>query len=522
MGHSEAGAESSDDGVRSVSDSAVWPGTRWASTGDGVPLLWSDHTGRGWRLAPGRLDTVVLQAAQVPVLAQRLADLGRGGPPLVDRVVCRTHWCLLLPERPALWHARPLERGAGGLPWQLAELDDEAWAIHQAVNNRRTVRDIAHQCGILVEQVLRELQRFTTLSTQVIQLRLTPLRPHDRSLHRLECPPRPPHGDRVSAAARTAQGATALGEWHETAIQDAATHFDNVETTLAHALARPHAALGGQTYGARWRDRLVDLDLLTVGATVLEVGPGTGELAASVLEQDRGRCIHRYLRVDRSPVLLAAQAKQAPDTEGIHGDATALPLEEQTVDVVMSSEVVADLPAVPWQPTDLEDHHGVGIWVQRADLRVLPGRGPYNLGAWKLVSEAARVLRPGGALVLTEFGSPDEVPTETTQLDHPEVSIHFGHLAAVAQDVGLKPHLMELADFLDIDLNARWLSRASYEGLRALHTAHGAHLKARAWTVQTAPVPEPVQGLIDVPIHQDGPAPVPTRIWVLVARKPGD
>ena len=47
----------------------------------------------------------------------------------------------------------------------------------------------------------------------------------------------------------------------------------------------------------------------------------------------------------------------------------------------------------------------------------------------------------------------DELPTETTHLDHPEVSIHFGHLRAVAQGLGLQAELLPLHSLLDIDLS---------------------------------------------------------------------
>ena len=180
----------------------------------------------------------------------------------------------------------------------------------------------------------------------------------------------------------------------------------------------------------------------------------------------------------------------------------------------MSNEVIADLPAV--HATD----PAVAERVTRYGLAPLPEGAWYNLGAWQLVEEGARLLKPGGAMVLTEFGAEDELPTETTHLDHPEVSIHFGHLRAVAQGLGLQAELLPLHTLLDIDLHARWLSRASFEGMRALHRAEGLHLEARAWTTASVPKPTEVLGLDDVPITSDGAAPVVSRIVALVARKP--
>ena len=156
----------------------------------------------------------------------------------------------------------------------------------------------------------------------------------------------------------------------------------------------------------------------------------------------------------------------------------------------------------------------------RYGLTPLRAGALYNLGAWQLVEAGARLLKPGGAMVLTEFGDLEELPTETTHLDHPEVSIHFRHLALVAAGCGLHAQLEPVGELLQVQAHSAWLSRASFEGMRALHRADEGHLEARAWTARTVPRTTRVVGLVDVPITEDGPAPVLQRLWALVARKP--
>jgi SAM-dependent methyltransferase len=496
------------------------PGWRWLDLADGRRAIWSDRTGRHLPVSADLLDRLASEAPLPPALRARLDDLADEHDILVDRVVCRSAYAMVLIDRKALWHALPHQRGAGGFAWRSTALSSADLRVHLAVNNSRTVLQLAQRTGLGVEAVLAALSPFFRAEQPAYQLRRTPPRPRDRSLHHLVAPARPAghrRADHFDAA-----GATTLGAWHEDGITDATTHFDDVETTFAHAFARPHPALEGEPYGARLYDRLVRRGLLPEGATVLEVGPGTGQVARDLLDADQAADrprIRRYIRLDRSPVLLAAQNELVPESEGIHGDATSPPLPDASVDLLLSNEVLADLPAVPWTP---HADGPVGERVVRYGLSVLPGPGPYNLGAWQLVEAGSRLLKPGGAMVLTEFGAVDEVPTETRQLNHPEVSIHFRHLALVAAGCGLHAQLEPVADLLDVQPHTAWLSRASWEGIRALFRAEQRHVEARAWTAATVPRLTRVAGLVDVPITEDGPAPVLQRLWALVARRPDE
>ena len=73
---------------------------------------------------------------------------------------------------------------------------------------------------------------------------------------------------------------------------------------------------------------------------------------------------------------------------------------------------------------------------------------------------------------------------------------------------------------LGVNLDARWLSRASFEGLRCLSREYKILLQARAYTPQTLWLPEPVEGVRFVSLREDGPAPVITRLWALILKKP--
>ncbi len=442
--------------------------------GDHV-LLWHRWTGRHAlvprRLRPGH-----------EALLKRLHM--HAAAPIGQLVPVRSRWSLLLPERPALWHALPLERGPGGFPFTATPLLPWELELLRGCNGARRLEELVDPA-----RARPLLERLCARGVQALQLRDGPLHALDPGPWTLHAPERP--GEARQAHHLGPEGQTSLGRYHEEI--DPEGHFDRRETTLAHAFARPHAALSGRRYGEALRSALAPS-----AGTVVEVGAGTGELARDFLRAGP----LDYTRVDRSPGLLALQDRTSPATRGVLGDAGALPLRDESVDLLLSNEVLADLEASP----------DPGSWPVRPEL----GQRLFNTGAFRLVAEAWRVLRPGGRLWLSEFGALDEHPVETRQLDHPEVSVHFGQVLQVARALGLSARVRPLSEAMGFDLSARWLSRPSWEAMRCLDP----DLPARAWTAETVPRPEAVEGLADRAITQDGPGPVVTRFQVLEATKP--
>lgn len=477
-------------------------------------VLFHTQTGRAVLLAPETLAAIREGRAPAPVLdrLRRLHLIGAPAP-LPSLVVVRHRAVLLRPDLPALWTPVPSVHTHGGRGFRMRPLSPVEHRIWREINDARTVSEIAARAAVTVDDVLTLTGTLTAPDVQALQLRDAPPHPRDASLDRLIGAPRDAHprpADQLDAT-----GATTLAAYHLHAVDDGSTHFDDRETTVAHVLSDPHPALGGRRYGEALYDALLARGMRAWGLTV-EVGCGTGALAEAWLS--RGADPARYVRVDLSPELLRTQATRV-DTPAVLGDATRLPLRDGLVDLLISNEVLADLQAVPWSPGDGGE---IGDIVARHGLRTHPGRAWYNLGAWRMLHEVARVLRPGGHAVLTEFGDVDEAPAEAVQLDHPEVSIHFGHLEALARDLGLEAHVVRLDALLGLDLHAPQLSRTSWHALRAMARASQVHLPARAWTPSTleAALPWPVQGLRWVPLSDEGPGPLVTRFQALVLGKP--
>jgi SAM-dependent methyltransferase len=424
--------------------------------------------------------------------------------PLSELVLCRQRTTLLLSDRPAFWAPDPLRPSPGGHAWRAIAAEPADLALWTAANDARTLAQAAAAAGIPAARAEAIARRWTALDTQLATLRTVRPSPHDPSVWLLAGPPRPAHPRTVDQTGE--DGRTSLGAWHH-GLGDGGTHFDRVETTVAHALARPHPALGGVPYGARLRTALRARGL-PIDGPVVEVGCGDGELCRDWAPTAP------WLRVDLSPELLATQARAAPTTSGVLADGTRLPLRDHSVPFLLSNEVLADLVAVPSERPDPE----VVALLAEAACPASPPGSWHNLGAMRLVGEVARVLAPGGSAVLTEFGAPDETPEETVQLDHPEVSIRFDVLAGLARARGLAAELVRLDELLGVDLSARHLCRPHWEGVRALWASRGELLAARAWRADDVPLPERVQGLVDAPLTGPGPGPLITRFWALLLR----
>ena len=123
----------------------------------------------------------------------------------------------------------------------------------------------------------------------------------------------------------------------------------------------------------RWPQELIDLVVreleLTVDATVLDLGAGTGKLTRDLVPR-----FAQVIAVEPDDVMREVLEEVVPEAEALAGSAEAIPLDADSVDAVFSAE------AFHWFASD------------------------------ETVAEIARVLRPGGGFAIfwnIEFGEPE-------------------------------------------------------------------------------------------------------------------
>ncbi|HEU4727473.1 MAG TPA: SAM-dependent methyltransferase [Kofleriaceae bacterium] len=308
----------------------------------------------------------------------------------------------------------------------------------------------------------------------------------------------------------------ALDAYHTLEIADADAQFDHQETTLSHLLRVPHPALAGggapgaapapRTYGQALADALLARGAVPEGTVrVLEIGAGLGYVAGDVIRrlQDAGRQV-RYTIVELSPALAAAQRERLAGVAGPGGEAVTWVLGDVltvaldgSFDLVISNEMAGDLPARQLSRRDLglaEEGGTVdpdklrAISPAAADLGVVLDDAPepfyLQTGALDMIQRIAAWLAPGGTAIVTEFGDVGAWPRLSSQLDHPELSTHFGHLVQAARGAGLEAGVEFVIDLLDFDRTLQGLAttRSHFRALRALAADAGVDLAKIGYT----------------------------------------
>lgn len=269
-------------------------------------------------------------------------------------------------------------------------------------------------------------------------------------------------------------------DFHLDGIENASWEFDLIEPTVNHSFRVPGEALGGLDYGSRFavstlRTEVVPLLGQKNQLEVLEVGGGTGTFARSFLQQSQklndetaGHVELNYHILDLSPALMRNQrellSELMPSNRHFHQDATKFNLPGKSFDLIISNEVIADFPmaAVQRVAADVpgEGNQSLARWQGPGvpylekyglDTSTAPDNFLLNAGAFDFIERCFEHLVPGGALLVSEYGSLHRYPSQAFQLSHEEFSIHFGHLAACAARLGFNCRLLTLKDFLAMD-----------------------------------------------------------------------
>lgn len=272
------------------------------------------------------------------------------------------------------------------------------------------------------------------------------------------------HSDRKDQPRPDSSSETII-DFHLHDIEDASWEFDQIEPTVNHCFRFPHEALGGLDYGSRFclstlRPEVVPLMNCSPAPDVLEVGGGTGSFARSFIKQAArlNATNINYHIMDLSPALMENQRKTLsellPESRHFQQNATEFDLPGHIFDLIISNEVIADFPVASVQRNAQNEFHGDGVYyLEKYDLwdKDAPDSFVVNSGAFRFIERAWKHLKPGGTLIVTEYGAEDRYAARSYNLNHDEFTIHFGHVASCATKVGFQCRLRTLKEFLDFD-----------------------------------------------------------------------
>ena len=318
-------------------------------------------------------------------------------------------------------------------------------------------------------------------------------------------------------------------------IADAEKQFDETETTLSHLFREPHPSLKGRTFGQALASGLIERgafrhSIKNRPLRVLEVGGGLGYVGKAMREQlsKAPECAAglRAINLDLAPALARAQQQQGLAVA--RGDALSLPVQPESLDLIVANEMAGDLGTGPESAEAAAAAQGPEGASKEPPPEAPKGPRMVNHGALALVREAAAALAPGGVLYLAEFGDPKADPVRSDHLDHDEWSIRFADLQIEATRLGLGARVLPVSEVINLDVNPLALSttRASYAALRVLFAEHGIALGKRAWL--RAELEAATAGKLDLAqVHGLQWAPLSERtlglatkqFWCLVATK---
>lgn len=376
--------------------------------------------------------------------------------------------------------------GLADLPSIIEEqMPSVATSVIMAADGTRTLREIhatlrTHESLLDDEEFRSALDFLTSLERQLIKLAHNP----DDLMDPFAPPNIVPRNFYHASRWPTGKNAKSIAEFHLEGVEDADWEFDLIEPTVNHALRFRSSLLGGLDYGSRFWEATVAAGVISAaedGATlkVLEVGGGTGSFARSLIERAGADRPIQYQIMDLSPALASSQRRMLKDVDPpvvlLGQDATEFDLPGQEFDLIISNEVIADFPVAMVERRVNADGlialggEGAG-YVSK--YRLSTGSAPesfyVNAGVFQFVERAWKHLAPGGTLIMTEYGSESSYPVESFHLNHPEFSIHFGHLTECAQGIGYECRLLSLMEFLSIKAEAPVLNGRE-EQLRCLN-----------------------------------------------------
>ncbi|RMF90299.1 MAG: class I SAM-dependent methyltransferase [Methanobacteriota archaeon] len=489
------------------------------------PDLWATlQSYRGGReVDPRRMTPALAELAENRFIIQRKAP---GPEDYLDLYPVQVPGTVYIDRDGSIDVAVERKGAHGEIDFDVKRLEGVEAGLWRLCDGTGTLREIAKELQTDGETLLRTMREWTSIENQMARLLARPMKKGEPLPNQLiyKAPFLPRKKDLSEGSAEDVRA------YHLKGITDGAVQFDRVESTLSHLYRVPHPILNGQSYGQALLRRIEEDTPIAQGMRILEVGGGLGNISRDIMAELKERGVEaEYLIYDLSPALIRSQRelhrKSGVKALHIHGNGEALALKDSTVDIAISNEAIADFHTPEAETAHVEEmlsRQGIPVteefhyWYREAPRRVR-----LNLGAFQLLKELYRVLRPGGTAVITEYGHQDRLPYRARHLDHPEYTIHFGQMISVATALGFDVTLTDAWDYLGFREDTPLMTHFSYMAALRLREAQGKTLPNITYTEglfreEVGREAESYRGIRYVPPIKD-----PFKIVkVLVCRKP--
>ncbi len=259
------------------------------------------------------------------------------------------------------------------------------------------------------------------------------------------------------------------------------------EVTLSHILRYENDFIrSGLPYGMQLFDSLYSSDSIQEKPKILEIGIGLAQVIDrfDFRFRDVDPILHQnaeYTLVDLSESLLNFANMRFSLTRRnyfntIKADATNLPLKPSSHNLIISNEVMADLPTVTninkrklrrelrtgKNETKIKNKRDrkayqdtVRMFKQYGlQFKDAPRFFNFNYGGIRLLEEMSRVLSPGGTAFIVEYdceSQPFGYPRPLRLINHTEYGIRLDHIKTAAKGLGFQIQDGYAHEFLNID-----------------------------------------------------------------------
>ena len=177
---------------------------------------------------------------------------------------------------------------------------------------------------------------------------------------------------------------------------------------------------------------------------------------------------------------------------GTHANGECLPFKDNSVDLIVDNENMADMTPVKLTRKELTEgrgetpqHQEALDWIRRLRLpleKELPEEVIFNLGPMRFVAEVWRVLKPGGRAFLTEFGIEEGWPAAVKLPRHTEYEVQYSHLRQAVRWLGFQERYLSLPQFLQIKPDTKVLCTGAAYTIQRFCEGLGKSFAVRAYT----------------------------------------
>lgn len=292
--------------------------------------------------------------------------------------------------------------------------------------------------------------------------------------------------------------------YHKKRIRNTKGHFEEVEKTLSHTLRDKTSVLGNNAYGGRLAESILAIGRFPNPARVLEIGAGLGWLGYNFIKKlkaDLKGSDFRYSFLDLSAAFIKEQRlrnRSASNTcDFTQADACQLPFKNNSFDLVIANECIADFPVIKLAKNDISAASPGQNRVIRKGASYIRAINKFNkylvpqddlmpefifpIGIICFLEELKRILKPQGKAILVEYSSQFFKPLLVRLGGHFEYSPDFRLLKSVARNIGFKTKIQGIDKFLEIN-SVPLLSHGSREFLDKFLVRKTRKLNAQLYT----------------------------------------